>query len=69
VYIYINVDYREEMIMSDCKNLEKCGFVKKYGESKALAVKGFVAMYCMSEKQEECKKERVQTKKWSPTNR
>ncbi|AQR95209.1 hypothetical protein CLSAP_25250 [Clostridium saccharoperbutylacetonicum] len=37
--------------MSDCQNLEKCGFVKKYGESKALAVKGFVAMYCMSKKQ------------------
>ncbi|MFT8352685.1 hypothetical protein [Clostridium saccharoperbutylacetonicum] len=53
--------------MSDCQNLGKCGFVKKYGESKALAVKGFVAMYCMREKQEACK--RKEYKQWSPTNR
>ena len=37
--------------MSDCPNLEKCGFVKKYGKSKALAVKGFVTIYCKNEKQ------------------
>jgi hypothetical protein len=42
--------------MSDCANLEKCGFVKKYGESKALAVNGFVKMYCKSEKQSQCKR-------------
>jgi len=39
--------------MNDCQNLEKCGFVKKYGESKALVVNGFIKMYCKSENQNE----------------
>lgn len=48
--------------MNDCPNLERCGFVKKYGESKALAVKGFVTMYCKSEKQNECKRKEYKQK-------
>lgn len=40
--------------MADCPNLAGCGFVKKYGESKSLAVKGFVNLYCKSDKQNEC---------------
>lgn len=40
----------------ECPNLEKCGFVKKYCDSKGLAVKGFIAMYCRGAKQEECKR-------------
>lgn len=48
--------------MNDCQNLEKCGFVKKYGESKALAVKGFVTMYCKSEKQNQCKRKEYKQK-------
>lgn len=40
--------------MVECSNLEKCGFVKKYKETKSLAVKGFINMYCKSEKQSEC---------------
>ncbi len=42
--------------MNDCANLAGCGFVKKYGESKSLAVKGFVNLYCKGEKQNECKR-------------
>lgn len=48
--------------MGDCQNLEKCGFVKKYGESKGLAVKGFVSMYCKTEKQNECKRKEYKMK-------
>lgn len=48
--------------MSDCPNLEKCGFVKKYGESRAHAVKGFVKMYCKNEKQNECKRKEYKQK-------
>lgn len=40
--------------MAECPNLATCGFVKKYGDSKSLAVKGFVKLYCMTDKQEEC---------------
>lgn len=42
--------------MEDCINLKNCGFVKKHGETKNLAVKGFITMYCKSEKQNECKR-------------
>ena len=38
----------------DCINFETCGFIKKHSEEKALAVKGFIKMYCQGEKQEEC---------------
>jgi hypothetical protein len=55
--------------MNDCPNLEKCGFVKKYGESKTLAVNGFIKMYCKSEKQNECKrKEYKQNNGTSPAD-
>ena len=52
--------------MSDCANLEKCGFVKKYGASKSLAVKGFVTMYCKSGKQNECKRKEYKMKHGTP---
>lgn len=40
-----------------CSNLENCGFVKKHGQSKGLAVQGFIKMYCQnSTKQSECKR-------------
>ena len=48
--------------MNDCPNLDKCGFVKKYGESRGLAVKGFISMYCKTEKQNECKRKEYKIK-------
>ena len=48
--------------MSDCANLSGCGFVKKYGETKSLAVKGFVNLYCKGEKQTECKRKEYKQK-------
>lgn len=40
--------------MKDCPNLAGCGFVKKYGDTKSLAVNGFIKLYCKAEKQDEC---------------
>ncbi|WP_316859371.1 hypothetical protein [uncultured Cohaesibacter sp.] len=43
--------------MTDCcENLEKCGFFKKYNESKHLACLGFTRTYCQGERQCECKR-------------
>lgn len=35
--------------MSDCPNLTNCGFMKKYADTKSLAIKGFITMYCKGE--------------------
>jgi hypothetical protein len=42
--------------MDSCENLEKCGFVVKYLDTKSHAVKGFIAMYCKGDMQEGCKR-------------
>lgn len=42
--------------MKDCELLDKCGFFIKYSESKDLACKGFMLMYCKGDKQEQCKR-------------
>ena len=51
---------------TDCPNLAQCGFVKKYGTSKSLAVKGFIAMYCKSDKQSICKRKEYKEKMGKP---
>lgn len=52
--------------MADCPNLVNCGFCKKYNCSKDLAVKGFIAMYCKTEKQNECKRKLYKKEKGTP---
>ncbi len=52
--------------MGDCANLEKCGFFQKYGDTKSLAVKGFISMYCKSPKQNECKRKEYKEKHGAP---
>ena len=52
--------------MGDCPNLEKCGFFKKYADTKSLAIKGFVAMYCKSPKQDECQRKKYKEKNGVP---
>ena len=39
--------------MDECHNLEKCNFFKMYqnDESKNLALKGFISMFCKGERQ------------------
>lgn len=39
-----------------CENLEKCGFFAKYKETKDLACKGFIKMYCQGPHMNECKR-------------
>lgn len=52
--------------MSDCPNLEKCGFVKKHGASKSTAVNGFITMFCKSPKQDECKRKQYKAEHGTP---
>lgn len=44
--------------MSFCSNLSTCGFIKKYGETKALELKGYLRKYCNGEKQDKCERKR-----------
>ena len=46
----------EDLMSENCESLAKCGFFKKYNESKQLACKGFIASYCKGAKQQECKR-------------
>ena len=42
--------------MSECEKLAKCGFIRKYKDSKSMACKGFIHQYCNGPKQEQCKR-------------
>lgn len=39
-----------------CELLDKCGFFKKYSETKDLACRGFIRLYCNGPKMNECKR-------------
>ncbi len=39
-----------------CELLDKCGFFKQYRETKDLACRGFIRMYCTGPKMNECKR-------------
>ena len=39
-----------------CALLEKCGFFKKYQDTKDLACRGFIASYCKGPKINDCKR-------------
>ncbi len=41
---------------TDCQNLEKCGFFKKYTVTHHRACEGFINMYCRGAKQNDCKR-------------
>ena len=41
---------------TNCELLEKCGFFRKYRETKDLACRGFLHMYCQGPKMIECKR-------------
>ncbi len=38
----------------ECELLSKCGFFKKYSESKSLACRGFIQQYCKGSMMEKC---------------
>ena len=50
----------------ECELLGKCGFFKKYEQTKAMACIGFIALYCKGEKQNECKRKEFRMKNGHP---
>ena len=47
--------------MDECQNLERCNFFKMFesDESKQLALKGFVFMFCRGRKQDQCIRKKI----------
>lgn len=50
----------------ECELLNKCGFFKKYQNSRELACKGFILQYCKGPKMSECKRMEYRTKNGVP---
>ncbi|MBU1086291.1 MAG: hypothetical protein KKD05_02100 [Candidatus Omnitrophica bacterium] len=50
----------------ECESIEKCGFFKKYKETKALACRGFVRRYCKGPQQNECKRKKYSQEHGTP---
>ncbi|OKY77845.1 MAG: hypothetical protein BTN85_0320 [Candidatus Methanohalarchaeum thermophilum] len=40
--------------MSECKNIDSCGFFEKYKEENELGLNGFINQYCKGDKMDEC---------------
>jgi hypothetical protein len=55
---YNNRKIKEKLLVmaNECKLLGTCGFFRKFNESKNLACKGFILMYCKGDKMDECKR-------------
>ncbi|MRR08519.1 hypothetical protein EG831_00165 [bacterium] len=49
--------------MGECEKLAKCGFIRKYKDSKSMACRGFIHQYCNGPKQDQC-----QRKEYSSVN-
>ncbi len=52
--------------MEECDSLQKCGFFKKYQQTKDLACKGFMAIYCKGAKMDECKRKQFRKEHGKP---
>jgi len=53
-------------VETKCELLEKCGFFKKYKETKDLACRGFIQMYCEGPKMNECKRKEYRKEHGAP---
>ena len=42
--------------LAECELLENCGYFKKYKDSKELACRGFIHLYCRGAKMSQCKR-------------
>ncbi len=49
-----------------CERIEKCGFFKKYQDTKNLACKGFVNQFCNGPHMNECKRKEYSEKNGCP---
>ena len=56
--------------MDECPNLSECNFFKMYesDESKHLALKGFISMFCKGAKQDQCIRKDISTALGGPQN-
>lgn len=50
----------------ECEMLAKCGFFKKYADSKDLACRGFIRQYCRGDNQSNCKRKEYRIKNGAP---
>ncbi len=51
---------------NQCELLENCGFFKKYQQTRELACRGFINLYCRGPKQRECKRRDYRFKNGTP---
>lgn len=49
--------------MAECEKLSTCAFFKEYetNESKKMALKGFIALYCTGDQQDTCIRKKIST--------
>jgi hypothetical protein len=50
----------------ECELLDKCGFFKKYQNTKELTCKGFIRQYCTGPKMDECKRKEYRKQHGQP---
>lgn len=43
----------------ECEYLPSCGFFLKYQNSKQLACKGFIALYCKGARMDDCERKKI----------
>ncbi len=51
---------------AECELLNTCGFFKKYQDTKSMACKGFIQMYCKGDKMDECKRKQYRQEHGKP---
>ncbi len=49
-----------------CELLEKCGFFKKYIDTKNLACRGFIKKYCKGPSMNQCERKKYREKNGKP---
>lgn len=50
----------------ECELLEKCGFFKKYKDTKNAACQGFMSQYCRGPKMNECERKKYREQHGTP---
>ena len=53
-------------MVQECEFLPTCGFFKKYQETKDLACKGFISLYCKGPNMNQCKRKEYREKYGQP---
>ena len=54
------------MHVMECELLSKCGFFKKYLNSREAACRGFITLYCRGNKMDACKRKEYRKAKGMP---